>query len=771
MAAAIAQDEELDASMYPIASLLDDLKHDDLQLRLNATRRIKTIAEALGPERTRGELLPFITDTIDDEDDVLLALAEELGNFVEQVGGVAYAAVLLQPLETLSTVEEAMVREKAVDALCNLSMHIAKVGIDEARTLHVEHFLPLLHRLATGDWFTSRISACSLVSHVYLNLPDRRSELRAEVLSIFKRLAQDDTPMVRRAVASNLSPVGNALLKYAPEKVSIDLLPIFASLVDDEQDSVRLLVVENAAMFANLLTQASMSDASQQSPPPPLPSAPIDASDAVMTSASQTTGEDGAQPASTAVSPPVNESSSAEMQDLTTSNNDMMDGGAESADAAVGGGEEETAAAAAADATTTVVEAEKATGGEEAAAATSPAADATVAGAGDSSTAVQVANGPSHTANGGGDTETDRIVGMIRGFVEDKSWRVRYMVADQLAELCDALGPAATRSDLLPAYISVLKDAEPEVRTAAALKVTEIVRRVVDLPPQAGLTSGLEHAVSEIIPIVEHLVTDSAHHVRSALASNIMELAPVLGTDMTLKHLVDVVLALLKDDCPEVRLNVIARLDKVSFIMSIEKLSSELLPAIVDLAEDKNWRVRLAIIERIALLAMQLGKQFFEDNGKLGELCIIWLGDCVFSIRGAAITNLKKLTEIFGVDWAKRHIVPQVLDMYDKSSNYLLRMTALHAIGVLSQVVAVETVEEMFLPIVTERASRDPVPNVRFCSAKTLNLVIPFVRQDVRESKIRPCLLSLTDANEKDTDVNYFAQQALTKLGQSPCPT
>ena len=38
-------------------------------------------------ERTRSELIPFLTDTIYDEDEVLLALAEQLGTFTPLVGG------------------------------------------------------------------------------------------------------------------------------------------------------------------------------------------------------------------------------------------------------------------------------------------------------------------------------------------------------------------------------------------------------------------------------------------------------------------------------------------------------------------------------------------------------------------------------------------------------------------------------------------------------------------------------------------------------------
>ena len=45
-----------------------------------------------------------MTDGIDDEDEVLLALANSLGNLVEQVGGPGHAHKLLPPLELLLTV-------------------------------------------------------------------------------------------------------------------------------------------------------------------------------------------------------------------------------------------------------------------------------------------------------------------------------------------------------------------------------------------------------------------------------------------------------------------------------------------------------------------------------------------------------------------------------------------------------------------------------------------------------------------------------------------
>ena len=60
--------------MYPIAVLIDELRNEDVQLRLNSIKKLSTIALALGVERTKTELIPFLTDTIYDEVTILIIL-------------------------------------------------------------------------------------------------------------------------------------------------------------------------------------------------------------------------------------------------------------------------------------------------------------------------------------------------------------------------------------------------------------------------------------------------------------------------------------------------------------------------------------------------------------------------------------------------------------------------------------------------------------------------------------------------------------------------
>lgn len=46
--------------MHPLALLTEELKSDEVETRIKAMRRLRTVAQALGPDRTRSELVPFL---------------------------------------------------------------------------------------------------------------------------------------------------------------------------------------------------------------------------------------------------------------------------------------------------------------------------------------------------------------------------------------------------------------------------------------------------------------------------------------------------------------------------------------------------------------------------------------------------------------------------------------------------------------------------------------------------------------------------------------
>ncbi|GKB52329.1 serine/threonine-protein phosphatase 2A 65 kDa regulatory subunit A beta isoform-like protein [Tanacetum coccineum] len=96
------------------------------------------------------------------------------------------------------------------------------------------------------------------------------------------------------------------------------------------------------------------------------------------------------------------------------------------------------------------------------------------------------------------------------------------------------------RTDFVPAYVRLLRDNEAEVRIAAAGKVTKFSRIL-----------GLELAIQHILPCVKELSSYLSQHVRSALASVILGMDPVLGKDASIEQLLPIFLSLMNDEFPE----------------------------------------------------------------------------------------------------------------------------------------------------------------------------------------------------------------------------
>ncbi|RBQ82826.1 hypothetical protein VDGD_06381 [Verticillium dahliae] len=232
--------------LYPIAVLIDELKHDDVLLRLNAIHRLSTIALALGAERTRDELIPFLDESVEDEDEVLVALSEELGSFIEYVGGPDFGHVLLSPLENLAAIEEPVVRDKAVESLNKICNELSPKQVEE-------YFIPLTFRLSKADWFTSKVSGCGLYTAPYSKVSAGTQE---DLRKAFGQLVHDETPMVRRQAATNMAK----FVKEMPADVVIEeMMPLFQHLAQDDQDSVRLLTIEILASIAEVVPKEQQS--------------------------------------------------------------------------------------------------------------------------------------------------------------------------------------------------------------------------------------------------------------------------------------------------------------------------------------------------------------------------------------------------------------------------------------------------------------------------------------------------------------------------------
>ncbi len=100
------------------------------------------------------------------------------------------------------------------------------------------------------------------------------------------------------------------------------------------------------------------------------------------------------------------------------------------------------------------------------------------------------------------------------------------------------------------------------MRLSSCIEIIEIFF-FLDFCENLPMSGREQLIISQMMPVIKELVNDPNQHVKTALASVVMGLAPVVGKEQTVEHLLPMYLLLLKDETAEVRLNIISSLDKV----------------------------------------------------------------------------------------------------------------------------------------------------------------------------------------------------------------
>jgi len=176
------------------------MQTEEIHLKVNAIHRLKTVILSIGLENTVSQLLPYLQTLVEEQDDeVLFSIAEELGKCF---GLLQDKAIFLPLLEELAKHDETVVREEATKSL---TLICDALDDDEIQNI----FCPIITRLAGAEWFTGRVSACSLFERAYPRAGAQKERLRRK----FLELCQDDTPMIKRVCASRLGTFATKLEK------------------------------------------------------------------------------------------------------------------------------------------------------------------------------------------------------------------------------------------------------------------------------------------------------------------------------------------------------------------------------------------------------------------------------------------------------------------------------------------------------------------------------------------------------------------------------
>jgi serine/threonine-protein phosphatase 2A regulatory subunit A len=758
--------------------------------------------------------LPFLAESTDDaEESVLLELAVQLGRMTPWIGGARHAHCLLEPLGALALVDDSTaIPAEAVRSLVALAETLSPSQVRA-------HLLPLLFRLGRHEWFAPRMAACGLLakSLSLVLFPEaaatakagatsaavadavavRRVEERlgavAEQAATLQRLAtaaaaggssggddrvdedavlaaaaaampgvaggagaeqkeseDEDDAMDTGAAATALSAADvEALLALAPRVWSL-----YRRLTTDQIPNVRRAACNALADISTAVAQgyvpvprraatasvASAASASASSAALASGGAGAAASGALL---SATGAVDGVKPDAAAAAAP--DGYNVDTGDITASSVPPpvpVPIAVSAASPALGRASADL-----------LVPFLRHFAGDAQDSVRLLSVDACVALSHIRSAATAAGSAAAAAATG---STTEAAVAL--GLSRDSSWRVRWSLANRLSEVAAALPAPVVRRDLGPVLDALLRDAEAEVKTAASYRIGEMAKYLLASAGAAAAASASDREAEErLLQCVNTLTEDPSEHVRAAVASVVLALAPLLGHDSTVSVLLPIFLRLLRDASSQVRLNVLTKVETLNRVVGLTTLSQALLPSISELAQDRQWRVRRAVIDFIPLLARQLGSAFF--NSHLVDLCLSFLTDPVAVIRDAGAFNLRRLTESFGADWAAKSIIPKILAFGD--GTYLRRFTRLHAAVTVadSECAGSNTLVSLLLPAILAYTT-DPVPNVRFNVAKAL------ARLSRRIQMASEAAVHTAGAKLSDTGLANAAQSALSTLAE-----
>lgn len=128
----------------------------------------------------------------------------------------------------------------------------------------------------------------------------------------------------------------------------------------------------------------------------------------------------------------------------------------------------------------------------------------------------------------------EEIIPPLKSAVENKmvSWRLRFSVAEIAAQMCAYVGSREmVDQEVVALYENLISDKEPEVKSEAISKLTELSKH-----------ASASRLLDKLLPALYNLsMNDNSQHVRASLALAVCQVASHVGKQNTLQYLVPAV--------------------------------------------------------------------------------------------------------------------------------------------------------------------------------------------------------------------------------------
>ena len=193
------------------------------------------------PEKIISEFIPYIQKIIpNEEDEVLLAISEELPHFKSYLDSKQMTAVL--PLfQSLLGCEETVVRESTVEGLRKLVPSLTDEQVQK-------DLVPMVLNISNMEAFQWKVSSCYLIRICY---PQAGKE-KERLVNLYSKLCDDDTPIIKRTAAKEFGPL---CLIIEKETVKSEMLAYYKKFMN-ESDTVRVTILPSIVQLSKIFTDS-----------------------------------------------------------------------------------------------------------------------------------------------------------------------------------------------------------------------------------------------------------------------------------------------------------------------------------------------------------------------------------------------------------------------------------------------------------------------------------------------------------------------------------
>lgn len=341
-------------------------------------------------------------------------------------------------------------------------------------------------------------------------------------------------------------------------------------------------------------------------------------------------------------------------------------------------------------------------------------------------------------------------LGTLLAAGEDKSWRVRHAFAKHFADFADSFGKEITDNNLIQTFITLLNDNEFEVKNAAINNINGCLNNL-----------STDKICNLLVPTLINSIGDANAQFKAGAAKALCEMASFIGKDLTNQKVCPTLFDLLKDDNPEVKLNVIQGLDRVAHIVGSDLLTPQMMTTLQGLTQDHQWRVKKAVFELIGSLAHIYDLNTYQRH--LHDIFMNYLNkQTAAEVRNVGIEQSARLAKLFKEQWVCEVYIPPVTKMYavarDEKKGYNYRMCCLKSLAAVMPYIGKDEITKFIIPTFV-MATKDDIPNVKFCVARIIHEQREFIDANVFSNQLSGALKDMSV--DSDKDVAHFANMAL----------